>query len=103
MKYGTSIRRSSFKIDVLNIFQKLLEKHVTELIISISFQYALSKIIFPKIFRRAFSKNTGGRMLLILSDYSLKISRTPFNPVMPSGNKGHKYLSKPSIKTSRFV
>ena len=41
-------------------------------------------------------------MPLILSDYSLKISRTPFDPLGPDGNKGYTYLSKPSTKMSRF-
>ena len=39
--------------------------------------------ISQKVFRTAFSKNTAGRTLLILSDYSLKVSRTSFNPLMP--------------------
>ena len=42
---------------------------------------------FLKIFRKAFSKNTAGGMLLISSDCSLKISRTPFNPLKLDGNK----------------
>ena len=50
-------------------------------------------MIFLKIFRRAFSKNTVDEKLQILSDYSLKISKTPFNSVMPGGNRGHTYLS----------
>ena len=33
-----------------------------------------------------FSKNTGGGTYLILSDYSLTISRTPFNRLMLGGN-----------------
>ena len=58
---------------------------------------------FPKICSIALSKNTTGETLLILSDYSLKISRAPFNPLTPGGNEGHTYLSKPSTKTHRFI
>ena len=55
------------------------------------------------MFRTAFSKNTAFGMPLILSDYSLNISRTPFNPLILGGEKGHPYLHKPSTKTSKFV
>ena len=55
-------------------------------------------MIFAKIFSVAFSKNTAGGTLLILSDYSLKISRVPFNPLMHGGNKGHTHLSKLQLK-----
>ena len=46
-----------------------------------------------KSFRAAFSKNTADGTLLISSDYSLKISRIPFNPLMPGGNK-RSYILK---------
>ena len=42
---------------------------------------------FPKNFKTTFSNNTAGRILLILSDYSLKISRTSFNPLTDGGSK----------------
>ena len=58
---------------------------------------------FPKNFSTAFLKNIPGGTLLISSDYSLNISRAPFNPFMPGGNKGHTYFRKPSTKSSRFV
>ena len=48
--------------------------------------------IFKKIFRKAFSKITDG-MLLILSDCSLKMSRTPFKPSISDGNK-RSYILK---------
>ena len=51
-------------------------------------------MIFPKIFNIAFSKNTVGGMLLISSDYCVKMFRAPFNTLMPGGNKGHTYLGK---------
>ena len=41
----------------------------------------------PKIFRIAFSNNTAGGTFLISSDFSLKNSRTPFNSLMPGGDK----------------
>ena len=100
VKYGTSIRRFYFKIAVPNIFRKFLDKKsVTALIFSIvmSFQYVFYPKLFSrnflKILRIAFSKNTAGGTLLILSDYFLKISRTPFNPLMPGGNK-RSYILK---------
>ena len=78
-------RRFSFEIAPLNIFGKFLEKHQQESSCSVkSFLYVpcwkwFSRN-FPKIFRTAFSKNTASGMFLISSDYSFKISRTPFNP-----------------------
>ena len=64
---------------------------------------ALSYIIFwkfPKKIQNRFSKSTAGRTLLILSDYSFKISRTHFNPLVPGGKKVYfsKYVSKSSTK-----
>ena len=50
--------------------------------------------IDQKFFRAAFSKNTAGGTLLISSDYSIKISRTPFNPLTPGGNKRSYILKK---------
>ena len=42
---------------------------------------------FPEIFGIAFSKNSAAGTLLISSDYSLKISRAPFNTSVPVGKK----------------
>ena len=42
---------------------------------------------FSEYFRIAFSKIKAGRTGLISSDYSLKISRTPYNHLMPGGDK----------------
>ena len=59
--------------------------------IVMNFQYALCSGWFsrssPKIFRIAFSNNTAGGTFLISSDFSLKNSRTPFNSLMPGGDK----------------
>ena len=97
MKYETCIGSFSFKIAVLNIFGKFLEKHQWQrsilLSIVISFQYVLCHKLFSrnflKIFRTAFSKNTADGMLLILSRTSFlwNISRTSFNPLTIGGNK----------------
>ena len=38
-------------------------------------------------FSEVFSNNTAGGTFLILSDFSLKNSRTPFNSIMPGGDK----------------
>ena len=74
------------------------KKLMTEPIFSIvtSFQYALCRRWFsrnfPKIFRTAFSKNAAGATLLISSDYSIKMSITPFNPLAIAGNKRSNIL-----------
>ena len=66
--------------------------------IVMGFQYALCRgqfsRNFPKNFRTAFSKNTACGKLLILRDCSLKISRTPFNPSAPGGNKKSSYIKE---------
>ena len=52
---------------------------------------------FPEIFGIAFSKNSAAGTLLISSDYSLKISRAPFNTSVPVGtylSKFHTYILK---------
>ena len=41
----------------------------------------------------AFSKNTAGGTFVILSDYSLKMSATLFNPLTPDGKK-RSYILK---------
>ena len=51
---------------------------------------------FLKIFRTAFSKNAAGWTLLISYDYSLKISKTPFNTLTPGGNKRSYILKQTS-------
>ena len=48
---------------------------------------------FLKIFRTAFSNNTAGGTFMILSDGSLKISKTSFNPLMLGSNK-RSYILK---------
>ena len=63
----------------------------------LSFQYAhwckwFSRK-FLKMFRTFFSKNKAVRALLISSDYSLKTSRTLFNPLTPGGNMLKVFLS----------
>ena len=45
------------------------------------------------MFRTFFSKNKAVRALLISSDYSLKTSRTLFNPLTPGGNMLKVFLS----------
>ena len=107
MKYVTSISRFSFKTTVLNIFGKFPENISDRA--HIQHSYALCSTWFsrnfPDIFRTASGhfQNKAGGALLISSDYSLKISRTPFNSLTPGDNKQYTYLSKPSTKTSRFV
>ena len=57
---------------------------------------------FLNISRTAFSENTAGRMLLISSDYSVKISRTPFNPLTPGDNK-RSYIYKQTFNSDLHV
>ena len=65
-----------------------------------SFQYVFYPKLFSrnflKILRIAFSNNAAGGTPLILSDYFLKISRTPFNPLMPGGSK-RSYILKQTL------
>ena len=72
-----------------------------------SFRYALCRKWFswnfPKIFSAAFSTNTAGGMLLILCNYSLKISRISFNTLTPGGNKRSYILKQTFHQTFRFV
>ena len=71
-----------------------------ELIFSIVMNFHVQSLendflgIFQEFFRTAFSKNTTDRMLLVLSDYLLKIPRTPFNPLTPGGNKNSYILQQ---------
>ena len=54
------------------------------------------------MFRAAFSKNTASVKLLILSYYSLKIVRAPFNPLIPGGKK-RSYIVRETFKISGFL
>ena len=99
IKYGASTGRYSFGIAVVNIFRKFLEKYQQQSSYSVLLTAFNIRCCgwfsenFLKIFRTAFSKNTAGGTLLILYVCSLKISRTPFHPLMPGGNK-RSYLYK---------
>ena len=98
MKYGTLIK-FSFKIAILNIFGKLLEKYQRQSSYSAylwAFNMSCRKWFsrnFLKISRTTFSKNTTGGMLLISCDCSLKIFRTFFEECLVV-TKDHTYLSK---------
>ena len=85
-------RKVFFKNSCSEYFPEIPRKtSATELMFNIvvSFQYALCykwfSRNFPKIFRTSLSKNTAGEALLISSDYSLKVSGTPFNPLTLCG------------------
>ena len=85
-------RKVFFKNSCSEYFPEIPRKtSATELMFNIvvSFQYALCykwfSRNFPKIFRTSLSKNTAGEVLLILSDYALKVSGTPFNPLTLCG------------------
>ena len=102
-KYGAFSGTYFFRIDVLNIFGKFLEKQQQELILSIvmSFQYALSWMVFwdfHKNFQNSFFKEhswwDASNLHLLLKNH-----RTPFHPLTPGGKKGHTFVSKPSPKT----
>ena len=59
---------------------------------------------FPRIFTVAFSKKAADRMLLISSDYSLTISRTPFvNPSLHGVNKRPYIFKQYFIHTLRLL
>ena len=72
-----------------------------------SFQYVLCQKWFSrnisKVLKTAFSKNKDDVILLILFDYSLKISRKPIIPLTPAGNKRSCiFKSNPLTKTLGF-
>ena len=90
IKYAASIRSYSFRIAVLNTLKKFLKQHQQQSSYS-AYLYvfsicALFGMVFQEFFPN-FSKNTAGKMLLILCDCFLKFSRTLFKPLMPVGNK----------------
>ena len=107
ISYFRNIHPEMFFNEIWNIYWKVFFKNscsehfreipgktlATELIFNIvmCFQFVLCPKWFSrnflKIFRAALSKSTTGRMLLISSDYALKILKTHFNPLMPGGNK----------------
>ena len=72
-------------IAVLDIFAKFLEEHLEEHQQQSSYSALIWAFNMLSVIND-FSKNTGGGTYLILSDYSLTISRTPFNRLMLGGN-----------------
>ena len=96
MKYGTSIR-FSFKIAALHIFRKFLENH--QRLSSYSAQlwaFSMCSVVndFLGISQNFSEQLLQGTWFLILSDYSVKISRRPFKPLTHGGNKRSHILKE---------